>query len=239
MQPDGDAETRHLCTACWTEGTGSAPKACPNCGVRGAWFITAGHGGRPLREVLQEMFTDLTRPRVTRTPGLMGGVPCIDGTRVPVATVLAEIFAGTPDDEIHRRYPSLPTGSIDAAMEWAIEELQDDLRTRRALALDLDVEEDRARHQHQHTYIEMHIGDVAIETFRRRLKAKGISIDPDADLTLDRVAEVLARDEDERVRLTAAFAELGPAGGPDAGWLWVRIGRAWLTATDGTGDKDR
>ena len=50
------AETRHLCTACWTEGAGSAPKACPNCGAVGAWFITAGHGGRPLKEVLVELF---------------------------------------------------------------------------------------------------------------------------------------------------------------------------------------
>lgn len=73
------------------------------------------------------------QPRVTRTPGLMGGVPCVDGTRVPVATVLGEIFAGTFDAEIHRRYPSLPEGSIEACMRWSIEALQDGLQTRRAL----------------------------------------------------------------------------------------------------------
>jgi len=75
------------------------------------------------------------RPRVSRTPGLMGGVPCVDGTRVTVATVLAEVFAGTFDEEIHRRYPTLPEGSVDACMRWAVEALRDELRTRQSLAL--------------------------------------------------------------------------------------------------------
>lgn len=177
-------ETRHLCTECWTEGEGSAPKACPVCGTVGAWFVTATHGNRPLKEVLVGLFSGyqvppelegvLTkpseyaqaedekqaaelreavgellgdkRPRITRTPGLMGGNPCVDGTRVTVATVLDEVFAGTFDDEIHRRYPTLPEGSVDACMRWAVEALSDELQTRQSLAwLDsqADVQEDK------------------------------------------------------------------------------------------------
>ena len=49
-------EARHLCTECWTEGEGSAPKACPVCGTVGAWFVTATHSGRPLKEVLAGLF---------------------------------------------------------------------------------------------------------------------------------------------------------------------------------------
>lgn len=48
--------TRHLCTECWTEGEGSAPKACPVCGTVGAWFVTSTHGGRPLKKVLAGLF---------------------------------------------------------------------------------------------------------------------------------------------------------------------------------------
>lgn len=52
------SDTRHLCTECWTEGEGSAPKSCPVCvrGTVGAWFVTATHGGRPLKEVLAGLF---------------------------------------------------------------------------------------------------------------------------------------------------------------------------------------
>lgn len=55
-------DTRHLCTECWTEGKGSAPKACPVCGTVGAWFVTATHSGRPLKEVLTDLFSGYQAP---------------------------------------------------------------------------------------------------------------------------------------------------------------------------------
>jgi uncharacterized protein (DUF433 family) len=41
-------------------------------------------------------------PQVVSTPGVMGGMRVLQGTRVPADTVLAEVRAGTSEAEIHR-----------------------------------------------------------------------------------------------------------------------------------------
>jgi uncharacterized protein (DUF433 family) len=56
--------------------------------------------------------------RVVSNPEIMGGEPCVEGTRVPAGNILAEIRAGTPRVNIFRAYPSIPPDAIDAVIEW-------------------------------------------------------------------------------------------------------------------------
>lgn len=59
-------------------------------------------------------------PRITQTPGLMGGDPCIDGTRVTVAAILGCWLDGDTVDAIYEDYPGIPYGSIELAEQWAL-----------------------------------------------------------------------------------------------------------------------
>lgn len=59
---------------------------------------------------------------VTSNPDIMGGMPCVWGTRVPAATVIAELRAGSSDEEIFFHYPSLPLDGINAVRRWAGEQ---------------------------------------------------------------------------------------------------------------------
>lgn len=58
-------------------------------------------------------------PVVIGIPGVMGGQPCIGGTRVPVKTIALYLLAGSTEAEIHADYPTLPPGSVDAVINWA------------------------------------------------------------------------------------------------------------------------
>jgi uncharacterized protein (DUF433 family) len=57
--------------------------------------------------------------RVESNPEIMGGWPCVSGTRVPAMTIVAEIRGGTPTREIFSHYPSLPPDGIEAVRRWA------------------------------------------------------------------------------------------------------------------------
>lgn len=59
------------------------------------------------------------RTEVICTPGIMGGMPCISGTRVPAETILDSINHGEWVEEIHDAYPYLPLGSVEAVVRWA------------------------------------------------------------------------------------------------------------------------
>lgn len=57
--------------------------------------------------------------RITTDPERMGGVPCIRGLRIPVATVVEMVADGMADDEILRAYPDLETEDIREALRYA------------------------------------------------------------------------------------------------------------------------
>ena len=59
---------------------------------------------------------------VTSNPDIMGGMPCVRGTRVPAMTIVAEIRGGSTREEIFHHYPSLPLDGIEAVRRWAEEE---------------------------------------------------------------------------------------------------------------------
>lgn len=49
----------------------------------------------------------------------MGGVPCIQGTRIPVATVVGLLAQGLSNAEIQADYPQLSDEDIKASLEFA------------------------------------------------------------------------------------------------------------------------
>jgi uncharacterized protein (DUF433 family) len=56
---------------------------------------------------------------VTCTPGIMGGQPCVSGTRVLAETVRQYLIAGDGKREIFSDYPYLPVGAVEAVIVWA------------------------------------------------------------------------------------------------------------------------
>lgn len=57
--------------------------------------------------------------RITFDPAVMGGKPCIRGTRVTVGTIVGLIAAGRPEVEILAAYTYLDTADIRAALAYA------------------------------------------------------------------------------------------------------------------------
>lgn len=50
---------------------------------------------------------------------IMGGVPCIRGTRIPVASVVGMVAEGMTTDEILREFPQLTEADIKDALRYA------------------------------------------------------------------------------------------------------------------------
>ena len=57
--------------------------------------------------------------RVTVDHRVMGGVPCIRGTRIPVTTVVAMLADGMTIDEIIANYPQLTDADVRDALRYA------------------------------------------------------------------------------------------------------------------------
>lgn len=60
----------------------------------------------------------MTSQRITVVPDQMGGVPCIRGLRIPVATIVAMVAQGMSEDEILAAYPDLERGDILEALRY-------------------------------------------------------------------------------------------------------------------------
>lgn len=63
--------------------------------------------------------------RITVNPRQMGGVPCIRGLRIPVATVVAMVAEGMTTEEILRNFPDLETDDIRESLQYAAEALRE------------------------------------------------------------------------------------------------------------------
>lgn len=57
--------------------------------------------------------------RISVDHRIMGGVPCIAGTRIPVATIVGLVAAGLVTDEIVAEYPQLAPEDVRACLEYA------------------------------------------------------------------------------------------------------------------------
>ncbi len=63
--------------------------------------------------------------RITVDPAQMGGVPCIRGLRIPVATVVALLAEGASEQEILGDYPDLEPEDIHEALRYAAEAVRE------------------------------------------------------------------------------------------------------------------
>lgn len=63
--------------------------------------------------------------RITTEPDKMGGVPCIRGLRIPVATVVSMVAEGMTNDEILAAYPDLEPDDIRQSLEYAAAAVRD------------------------------------------------------------------------------------------------------------------
>lgn len=63
--------------------------------------------------------------RITLDPHQMGGVPCIRGLRIPVATVVGMVADGMKEPEILEAYPDLVEADIHEALHYAAEAVRE------------------------------------------------------------------------------------------------------------------
>lgn len=61
----------------------------------------------------------MTFTRITVRPDQMGGVPCVRGLRIPVATVVGLVSDGMSEPEILAAYPDLEVEDIREALSFA------------------------------------------------------------------------------------------------------------------------
>lgn len=59
--------------------------------------------------------------RITVNAEQMGGLPCIRGLRIPVATVVAMVADGMTESEILAAYPDLEADDIHESLRYAAE----------------------------------------------------------------------------------------------------------------------
>jgi uncharacterized protein (DUF433 family) len=63
--------------------------------------------------------------RITVNAKQMGGVPCIRGLRIPVATVVGMVADGMGDEEILEAFPDLKREDIREALQYAAEAVRE------------------------------------------------------------------------------------------------------------------
>ena len=63
--------------------------------------------------------------RITVRPDQMGGVPCVRGLRIPVATVVGMVADGMSETEIVDAYPDLEAEDVREAMRYAAEAVRE------------------------------------------------------------------------------------------------------------------
>ena len=63
--------------------------------------------------------------RITIEADKMGGVPCLRGLRIPVATVVAMVADGMTTTEIITELPPLEAADVQAALRYAADAVLD------------------------------------------------------------------------------------------------------------------
>lgn len=63
--------------------------------------------------------------RITVNAKQMGGVPCMRGLRIPVATVVGMVADGMTEEEILAAYPDLQAEDIHEALLFAAEAVRE------------------------------------------------------------------------------------------------------------------
>jgi uncharacterized protein (DUF433 family) len=61
----------------------------------------------------------MTNARISVDHRIMGGLPCVSGTRIPVSTILGLMAEGTVISEVLDYYPQLAAADILACLKFA------------------------------------------------------------------------------------------------------------------------
>jgi len=86
------------------------------------------HGCRaPLSRIsgLRATLFSMEFKRITTNPRQMGGVPCLRGLRIPVATVIALVAEGQTTEGILALYPDLEADDVREALLFAAEAVRE------------------------------------------------------------------------------------------------------------------
>ena len=67
----------------------------------------------------------MTFERITTDPDVIGGLPCIRGLRLPVATVVAMVADGMTTEEILAEHPDLASADIHESLLYAVEAVRE------------------------------------------------------------------------------------------------------------------
>ncbi len=65
--------------------------------------------------------------RIVSNPGILGGKPCIKGTRISVEFLLELVASGAGRDDILRAYPHLSAEDVEDALRYAVHFLENDV----------------------------------------------------------------------------------------------------------------
>jgi len=65
--------------------------------------------------------------RITSDPVILGGKPCIKGTRISVEFILELVAAGGARDDILKAYPHLTAADIEQALRYAARFLKNEV----------------------------------------------------------------------------------------------------------------
>lgn len=68
---------------------------------------------------------ELKYPRITVRPEQMGGLPCIRGLRIPVATVVEMVAQQMTVQEILEEYPDLEAEDVKECLRFAAEAVRE------------------------------------------------------------------------------------------------------------------
>jgi len=58
-------------------------------------------------------------PRITSSPDICGGEPCVAGTRIPVQIILSHLAAGESIETVLRNFPRIERADVEACLEYA------------------------------------------------------------------------------------------------------------------------
>lgn len=64
---------------------------------------------------------------IVARPGLLGGKPCIKGTRISVELILDLLASGASREQILEAYPQLPAEGLSAALRYAARSLKNEV----------------------------------------------------------------------------------------------------------------
>jgi len=65
-------------------------------------------------------------PRIISDPAILGGKPCVKGTRISVEFILELVASGASRDDIAQSYPQLTAADVEEALNFAAQSLGND-----------------------------------------------------------------------------------------------------------------